>query len=112
MRRRMVLATNPSTTRGRAWAETRVLLFGLAPGGACRARFLTVAAVGSYLTVSPLPDPASLRAIGGLFSVALSLGLLPAGVTRRRIRVEPGLSSNAPFRDLRPRSSGRLARPM
>jgi len=29
--------------------------------------------------------------------VALSLELLPAGVTRRRIRVEPGLSSNAPF---------------
>jgi len=33
----------------------RVLLFGLAPGGACRARFLTVAAVGSYSTVSPSP---------------------------------------------------------
>ena len=30
-------------------------LFGLAPGGACRATFLTVGAVGSYPTVSALP---------------------------------------------------------
>ena len=30
-------------------------LFGLAPGGACRAPFLAVGAVGSYPTVSPLP---------------------------------------------------------
>ena len=55
MRRRTVLATNPSTIRGRTWAETRMLLFGLAPGGACRATFLTVGAVGSYPTVSALP---------------------------------------------------------
>ena len=32
-----------------------MLLFGLAPGGACRATFLTVGAVGSYPTVSALP---------------------------------------------------------
>ena len=37
---------------------------------------------------------------GGLFSVALSLRLPSAGVARRRIRVEPGLSSTAPFRAL------------
>ena len=42
----------------------------------------------SYRTVSPLP-----RKRGGLFSVALSLGSPPAGVTRRHIAVEPGLSS-------------------
>ncbi len=40
------------------------------------------------LTFEPRPS-------GGLFSVALSLRLLSAGVTRRRIRVEPGLSSDA-----------------
>ena len=69
-------------------------LFGLAPGGACHAPFLTVGAVRSYRTVSPLL-PAG--AESGLFSVALSLRrplkAAPAGVTRRLISVEPGLSS-------------------
>jgi len=37
-------------------------------------------AVRSYRTLSPLPDPA-LRAIGGLLSVALVVGLHPPGVT-------------------------------
>ena len=32
-------------------------LFGLSSDGVCRARGVTVAAVGSYPTVSPLPDP-------------------------------------------------------
>ncbi len=32
-----------------------VLLFGLAPGGVCRAPLVTLGAVGSYPTVSPLP---------------------------------------------------------
>src|SRR5579875_1374441 len=40
------------------------------------------------------PYPAQYaRARGGLLSVALSLGSLPAGVTRRLVAVEPGLSS-------------------
>lgn len=44
------------------------------------------------------PDPACdigcpIRAQGGLFSVALSLGLPPPGVTRHRCFVESGLSS-------------------
>src|SRR5262249_23366054 len=41
------------------------LLFGLAPGGVWHARAITRAPVGSYPTVSPLPE-------GGLFSVPLS----------------------------------------
>ena len=45
---------------------------------------------------------------GGLLSVALSLGSPPPGVTRHRVSVEPGLSSNAPF-PAPPRSSSRLA---
>ena len=48
--------------------------------------------MGSYPTVSPLPDP--LRAVGGLFSVALSV--TPEGVPRRYLAAcpaEPGLSS-------------------
>jgi hypothetical protein len=68
------LATYPDTpTHKRAVicanANNMVSLFGLAPGGACHAPFLTVGAVSSYLAVSPLP----ITRIGGLFSVALSL---------------------------------------
>jgi hypothetical protein len=55
-------------------ASLTVLLFGLAPGDACRAICVATDAVGSYPTVSPLPEPpakhATLSAIGGLFSVA------------------------------------------
>ena len=65
-------------------------LFGLAPGGACRAAAVTGRAVRSYRTVSPLPagEPA-----GGLLSVALSLGSPPPDVIRHRVSMEPGLSS-------------------
>ena len=45
-------------------------------------------AVCSYHTFSPLPYK-----YGGLFSVALSVGSRPLGVTQRFISVEPGLSS-------------------
>jgi hypothetical protein len=56
----------------------------------------------------PYP-PSPLRAsAGGLFSVALSLGLRRAGVTRRHVPVEPGLSSPAAFRRLRRRPPDRL----
>jgi hypothetical protein len=64
-------------------------LFGLAPGGACRAVDVAANAVRSYRTLSPLPPMKG----GGLLSVALSLGSPPAGVTRRHVVVEPGLSS-------------------
>ena len=74
-------------------------LFGLAPGGACRAVYVTADAVRSYRTLSPLPCTQ-----GGLLSVALSLGSPPAGVTRRHIAVEPGLSS-------RKQASPAIARP-
>ena len=73
-------------------ARQRVSLHGLAPNGVCHARSVTSLAVRSYRTFSPLPVypfPAS----GGLFSVALSLGLPPPGVTRHPDPVEPGLSS-------------------
>ena len=80
-------------------------LFGLAPGGACHAVPVARSAVGSYPTLSPLPPP---KPKGGLLSVALSLGSPPAGVTRRLVAVEPGLSS--PSRKRRPRPPGRLVR--
>jgi hypothetical protein len=45
-------------------------LFGLAPCGVCPARCITAAAVRSYRTFSPLPEPCG---PGGMFSVALAV---------------------------------------
>ena len=42
--------------------------------------------------------------LGGMFSVALSLGSPPPGVTRHRASVEPGLSSPRPTLDARAQS--------
>ena len=56
---------------------TGVFLFGLASGDAYLAGVVTTTAVGSYPTVSPLPEPTQpdwnpvVLAIGGLFSVVL-----------------------------------------
>src|SRR3984893_15430975 len=80
-------------------------LFGLAPGGVCRAAGVAAGAVRSYRTVSPLPRPNATHR-GGLFSVALSLGSHPPDVIRHRLSTEPGLSSPATFRF---RRSGRPA---
>ena len=63
-------------------------LFGLAPGGVYQAVPVARSAVGSYPTFSPLPGMP-----GGSISVALSLGSPPPDVIRRRVSVEPGLSS-------------------
>ena len=55
-------------------------LFGLAPDGVLHAVRVTTSAVRSYRTFSPLPDP--LRAIGGVFSVPLSIALRRPAVSR------------------------------
>ena len=73
--------------RPRPLRATRFLL-GFASGGACHTSDVTITVVGSYPTVSPLPSE-----LGGLFSVALSLGLPRAGVTRRLCFMKSGLSS-------------------
>ena len=78
-------------------------LFGLAPGGVCRA----AGAVRSYRTVSPLPRLNATHR-GGLFSVALSLDSHPPDVIRHRLSAEPGLSSPATFRFPPERPSDRL----
>ncbi|QXX76362.1 hypothetical protein MHY1_03202 [Methylovirgula sp. HY1] len=83
--------------------KPRAPLFGLAPGGACRAAPVTSRAVRSYRTFSPLPA-VTRQAV--YFSVALSLGLPPPDVIRHRVSMEPGLSSA-----LQRRPSGRLALP-
>ena len=77
-------------------------LFGFAPGGACHAAHVAMRAVRSYRTVSPLP-------CGGLFSVALSLGLPPPEVIRHRVSVEPGLSSAAKAAAIRPAGALHIA---
>src|SRR4051795_3645155 len=69
------------------------LLLGLAPGGVFPAAAVAVDAVRSYRTISPLPPVGYPGRAGGVFSVALSLGSPPPGVTRHRTSVEPGLSS-------------------
>ncbi len=56
-----------------------VPLFGLAPGGVYHAANVTINAVRSYRTISPLPR--YLKQRGGIFSVALAVGSLPPGVT-------------------------------
>jgi len=71
-------------------------LFGLAPGGVCHAAGVTVDAVRSYRTFSPLPQLNNRH--GGMFSVALSLGSHPPDVIRHHLSAEPGLSSPATFR--------------
>ena len=57
-------------------------LFGLASGGVYRAAPVASRAVRSYRTFSPLPVFAN---VGGLFSVALSVGLRRPGVTWRPV---------------------------
>ena len=61
-------------------------------------------AVRSYRTISPLPDPRRTSAIGGLFSVALSLASRSVGVTDHPCPAEPGLSSTTFPEGLSPRS--------
>ena len=80
--------------RPRPRRATRFLL-GFASGGACHTSDVTTTVVGSYPTVSPFPIgiQAGLNAQGSLFSVALSLGLPRAGVTRRLCFMKSGLSS-------------------
>ncbi len=52
-------------------------LFGLAPGGVYPATGVATCAVRPYRTISPLPALGA----GGIFSVALSVGSRPPGVT-------------------------------
>ncbi len=58
-------------------------LLGLAGGGVCPATTVTGHAVRSYRTISPLPARPRPN-IGGIFSVALSLGSRRVGVTNHR----------------------------
>ncbi len=72
--------TSSDQPEGMTKRSTSSLLFGLAPSGVYHATRVSAGPVSSYLTFSPLPAP---KGLGGMFSVALSLELLPPGVTRR-----------------------------
>jgi len=72
----------PGSRAGRTLGVTsNAPLFGLAPGGVYPATSVTGSAVRSYRTISPLPQSRGNR--GGIFSVALSVGLRLPGVTWR-----------------------------
>ena len=82
----------------------------LLPVGFTVPRPLPARAVRSYRTLSSLL-PRLARRFGGLLSVALSLELPPAAVSRHRVSMEPGLSSaDQPIANNRHRRrpSGRL----
>jgi len=68
-------------------------------------RRVATRAVRSYRTFSPLP--ARKARLGGLFSVALSMGFRPPGVTWRPARWSPDFPPKSPLRATR-RLSGRL----
>ncbi len=84
----------------------------LLPVGFTMPAALPRAAVRSYRTLSPLlprPGPKTGCRFGGLLSVALSLGLPPAAVSRHRVSMEPGLSSIERGAGACPNDSGRPA---
>ena len=68
-------------------------LFGLAPDGVYPAASVAGSAVRSYHTISPLPQGRC--PCGGIFSVALSVGSRPPGVTWRPVLWSPDFP---PFR--------------
>ncbi len=72
-------------TRDSGGASSSSSLLGLAPDGVYQATDVTASPVRSYRTLSPLPvsgGSKAIRTIGGLLSVALSIGSRRPGVTR------------------------------
>jgi len=92
----MPLAAYPEVTLGhRAAGFPATSLFGLAPGGVCRATTVTSRAVRSYRTISPLPAIPPAR---GVCASAVSFcctfrGLAPPRRYLAPCPKEPGLSS-------------------
>jgi len=98
----------PTRMTGPDGPETYVstsFLFGLAPGGVCRAATVAGSAVRSYRTVSPLPRPLRNAAVAvcSLWHCPWNRPWrpIPPDVIRHRSSMEPGLSSPAAFRHWR-----------
>ena len=79
-----------------------LFLFGLAPSGVCLAKYVTISAVRSYHTLSPLPRNARRFPFCGAIPEGSSLP--PPGVTRHRVSWSPDFphikvrsSSHRPF---------------
>ena len=79
----------PECNTGRVTA----LLFGLAPSGVYPATDVTISAVRSYRTISPLPTE-----VGGIFSVALSIDSRRPGVTWHSALWSPDFPLEIKFR--------------
>src|SRR5215813_2978923 len=73
-------------------------LFGLAPGGVCRAASVAGSAVRPYRTVSPLPRLKRNAPRRSILCCTIPGVLPPPDVIRHRLSLEPGLSSPAAFR--------------
>ena len=82
------------------------LLFGLAPSGVFPATTVTSCAVRSYRTISPLPH---LAMRGGIFSVALSVGLHLPGVTWHSALWSPDFPPSLSLAATVSANSGRIA---
>ncbi|MEN9581505.1 MAG: hypothetical protein RJA70_4514 [Pseudomonadota bacterium] len=76
-----LLCSSSNLPEGSDEPSSSAFLSGLAPSGVCQAEDVTIFAVGSYPTVSPLPGQ-DRSPPGGLFSVALSSRSPSPGVTR------------------------------
>ena len=80
----------------RARRATARSLFGLAPGGVCRAAAVTSERGGLLPHRFTLACAAEAAAIGGLFSVTLSIASRRPGVTRHRALRSPDFPRAAP----------------
>lgn len=87
-----------------SWALSR-RLFDLAPAGVCHATHVTVSAVGSYPTFSPLPTTCCRRSV--FCGTVRRADYARPGVTWQPCPMEPGLSSSG----CSPRATVRPAAP-
>jgi hypothetical protein len=94
----------PHATYPRIWRGSRLIRIApdpssyavLLPAGFTMPRPLPAARCALTAPFHPYRRTGRTRVIGGLFSVALSLGSRPPAVNRRRSSMEPGLSSLLP----------------